>query len=229
LPLLQYLEFPWRILSPVAICLAMLVSGLGPVLDRWPQWRNLAFATAMALLIVPNLSHLAPRTLRDVDPSFWTPQKIAARGLEVTTAGEYVPRWVQTPAPYSPRVASVLEGDADVRQTERTPESWSAQVTARRPSSLQIGIAYFPGWRVRIDGNTTPAIPAVGTGQLRFDVPQGDHRVAVMWERTTPVWLGDGLSLLAFALLVLLWRDDNSRAGEEQRLEYATAASRSTP
>lgn len=45
----------------------------------------------MTLLIVPNLSHMAPRGLRDVDPAFWTPRSIAARGLEVTTAGEYVP------------------------------------------------------------------------------------------------------------------------------------------
>jgi len=42
------------------------------MLDLWPRWRNPAFAVAMALLIVPNLSHLAARELRDVDPAFWT-------------------------------------------------------------------------------------------------------------------------------------------------------------
>ena len=206
LPLLQYVEFPWRILGPVAICLAVLVAALGRALDLWPRWRMPAFAAAMALLIVPNLSHLAPPGFRDVDLSFWTPQRLATRGIEVTTAGEYVPRGVQAPAVYSPRTATVVNGDADVQQTGRTPISWSAQVTARMASTVQVAISYFPGWQVRVDGVAVETRPAAPTGQIRFDVPQGDHRVEVQWLRTGSVWLGDGTSLLALAALVLIWR-----------------------
>jgi hypothetical protein len=160
----------------------------------------------MTLLIVPNLSHMAPRGLRDVDPAFWTPRSIAARGLEVTTAGEYVPRWVTAAVAYRPRVAAVVEGDADVEQTGRTPVSWSAEVTARRPSAIQLAIAYFPGWQVRIDGLDGNAKPAAGTGQMRFDVPQGEHRVEAQWTRTGLVWLGDGVTLAALAALALAAR-----------------------
>ena len=205
LPLLQYLEFPWRLLGPVAICLALLIAPLGRVIDDWPRWRNPAFAFAMGLLIVPNLSHMGARGLRDVDPTFWTPQKIAARGLEVTTAGEYGPRWVETAAPYGERKASLVEGDADVHETGRTPESWSGQVTARTPSAIQVAISYFPGWQVHVDGDLVEATPSRGTGQIVFHVPKGSHRVELRWSRTLPVWLGDGISLLALTALSLYW------------------------
>lgn len=206
LPLLQYVEFPWRILGAAAICLAMAVAALGRGLELWPRWRMPAFAGAMVLLIVPNLSHLAPPGFRDVDLSFWTPQQLASRGLELTTAGEYTPRWVQAPAVFDPRTARVIEGDADVQQTGRTPVSWSAQVTARKASVIQVALSYFPGWQVRVDGMAEEGRPAAPSGQIRFDVPPGDHRVEVQWVRTGAVWLGDGISLLALAALVVIWR-----------------------
>jgi hypothetical protein len=206
LPLLQYVEFPWRLLGPAAICLALLVAPLGPMLDSWPRWRNLAFAAAMALVIAPNLSHLAASRLRDVDPAFWTPHGIAARGLEVTTAGEYVPRWVEAAPPCSPRIGTVVNGDAEIQQTGRTPVSWSAQVAAKSPSWIQLAISYFPGWQVRIDGAAVEAQPAAPAGQIRFQVPAGDHRVEASWVRTGPVWLGDAISLLALLVLVFGWR-----------------------
>jgi hypothetical protein len=217
LPLLQYVEFPWRFLGPVAICLALLVAALGQVLDAFPRWRTAGFAAAMTLLIVPNLSHMAPSGLRDVDPAFWTPRSIAARGLEVTTAGEYVPRWVTATAAYSPRVAAVVDGDADVQQTGRTPVSWSAQVTAHKPSAIQLAIAYFPGWQVRIDGMEGDARPSAQTGQIRFDVPQGEHRVEAQWTRTSLVWLGDGITLLALAALAVTARWPGNGLGRTLR------------
>jgi hypothetical protein len=204
LPLLQYLEFPWRLLGPAAICLALLIAPLGHVLEGWSRWRNPAFAVAMALLILPNLSHMTARGVRDVDLTFWTPLSMAARGVDVTTAGEYVPRWVETTAPYSDRKASLMDGDADWHETERTAVSWAAQVTARMPSSIQISTSYFPGWRVRIDGNHVETLPSPGTGQIRFHIPQGIHHVESYWSRTGPVWLGDGISLLALLALLLL-------------------------
>jgi hypothetical protein len=206
LPLLQYVEFPWRLLLPVAICLALLVAAFARVAERWPRYRAALFASAMALLIVPNLSHLAPRGSRDVDLTQWTPHQIAVRGIEMTTALEYTPRWAEVRPPYSAHIATVLDGDADVQQTRRTPISWSAQVAAHRPSAIQLAISYFPGWRVSVDGAEVQVKPMASTGQIRFDVPQGDHLVEVEWSRTGLLWLADGISLAALMALLLLAR-----------------------
>ena len=160
----------------------------------------------MVLLILPNLSHLSPRGLRDVDPTQWTPHQIAARGVEMTTALEYTPRWAEARPPYSARIATVLDGDADVQQTGRTPISWSAQVAAHRPSVIQLATSYFPGWRVSVDGAEVQAKPMASTGQIYFNVPQGDHMVEVQWSRTGLLWLADGIGVAALMALLLLAR-----------------------
>ena len=61
LPLLQYVEFPWRLLGPAAVCVALMVAALGPFLASLERWRTAAFTAALALLIVPNLAHNQPK------------------------------------------------------------------------------------------------------------------------------------------------------------------------
>jgi hypothetical protein len=202
LPLLRYSEFPWRLLGPVAICFGMIVASLAPKLDLWPKWRIPAFAAAMALLIVPNLNHMAARDFRDVDPTFWTPRAIATRGVDVEAVAEYVPRWVTVPPTYNPIAGMVVEGEAEVVPTGRTPISWRARVSAHKPTTLQLARAYFPGWQVRIDGQPVPIEPAAPSGQIRFHVPAGQHRLDASFERTMPVRIGDTISLLSLAALI---------------------------
>jgi hypothetical protein len=205
LPLLQYLQFPWRLLGPATICLAMVVAAFGCAADVWPRWRSWTFAAALTLAIVPNLSHLAPAQTRDVDPAFSTPHAIASNGIEVNTAHVYTPRWVQQFAPYSQSVATVVDGDAEIRQIARSPVSWSAEVTAKRLSMLKLAISWFPGWEVRVDDTPVVAQPSVPTGQIRFEVPIGVHRLHVEWTRTGIVRLGDAISVVSWAALAVAW------------------------
>jgi hypothetical protein len=203
-PLLQYVEFPWRLLGPVAVCLALLVAPLGPVLASLGHWRNAGFAAAMALLIVPNLPHNQPKQFRDVDLALWTPQQLALRGIEVTTAAEYVPRWMEAWPAYDPRPARMITGQAEIRQDARTPVSWAGRFQTQGAGAAEMPIAFFPGWEVRVDGLPVPVEPARPTGLIRFQVPAGEHRVVALWTRTPPRLWGDGLSLLSLAVLAVM-------------------------
>ena len=40
-PLLQNVQLPWRLLGPVAICMALVIAQLGRLLSRAPRWRAL--------------------------------------------------------------------------------------------------------------------------------------------------------------------------------------------
>ena len=136
-PLLPYVEFPWRLLGPATLCVAMLAAGLAPMLDSLRAWRRpAAIAAALALLIVPNLPHLRPPRIADVDLAFWTPHELAVRGFESTTLGEVTPRWMTAVPPYEPRAAAVVSGDAVTQEIGRTPFSWSGKVQARTESRV---------------------------------------------------------------------------------------------
>jgi len=161
-------------------------------------------AGAMLLLILPNTGHLHPRELQDVDLRFWSPGEIATRGIEVTTFGEYRPVWMRTLPPFNPRQPRVISGSAETRETGRSPVSWSGRVAAVTPAIVEMSTAYFPGWGVRVDGESIAAWPSDEAGLIRFQVPPGNHQVAVTWNRTATVWIGDGISLLSLSVWFLL-------------------------
>ena len=143
-PLLQNVQLPWRLLGPVAICIALVIAQLGRLLSHAPRWRNLGMAAALALLIVPNLSHMHPKQLVDVDLTFWTPEQLSLRGFETTTMAEASPRWMTGLPAYTPVAATVLSGDAEIRRPGRTPFDWSSPVIAKVPAPSKSTPPGFP-------------------------------------------------------------------------------------
>jgi hypothetical protein len=197
LPLLAYVELPWRLLQPVAVCMAMLVAALGPAIASLRKWRGAALAGAMALLIVPNLAHMQPDKTAEIDPANWTPRQLSARGFDTTTMGEITPRWMPSVPAYDPAAAAIVAGEAKVKELRRTPFTYTGEVNAASESRVRMSLAWFPGWTVRIDGVAADAGPAPASGLLEFTVPPGRHQVEVSWGRSPARRLGEGISLLA--------------------------------
>lgn len=224
LPLLPYVELPWRLLGPVALCTAMLVGALGPAIAALRRHGGLAFAAAMALLIVPNLPHLQPGSTAEVDTAFYTPHELAFHGFETTTMGEMTPRWMAAVPGYTPAAAVVAAGDAQVRDLSRTPFSYQGQVTARTESRIRLSTAWFPGWTVRIDGHPAEAGPAPTTGLVEFLVPAGTHQMDLNFGRSPARRLGESISLFA-VLALALW----ARLRTTGRAAAAKAAAASGP
>jgi hypothetical protein len=201
-PLLQNVNLPWRLLQPVAICVAMLVAALGRLLWLAPRWRVVGVTAALALLIVPGLSHLHPRQLVDVDLAFWTPQQLSLRGFETTTMAEVTPRWIAGLPAYTPLAATVLSGEAEIIRPGRTPFSWSSPVHAKVASTIEMQTAWFPGWEVRVDGQRVPAGPGTPSGLIAFQVPPGEHIAEVAYRRTAAEKTAAGISILALLVAI---------------------------
>lgn len=200
-PGLQIVSFPWRWLGPVAIAIAACVAALLAIPPFMGRWKWAVVTGAMLVLILPNTGHLQPQGFRDVDLQFWSPEEIAEQGVEVTSFGEYRPLWMRTEPAFHPTTANIVSGNAEARETGRSPVSWSGAIDADTPATVEMAIAYFPGWSVRVDGNPVSAWPSEGSGMLRFQIPQGNHQVAVTWNRTTTIWIADGISLLSLCVL----------------------------
>jgi len=202
-PLLQNVNLPWRLLGPVSVCVAMVAAALGRLLGATPRWRVAGMVAAMALLIVPNLSHLHPKQSVDVDLSLWTPQQLSLRGFETTTMAEVTPRWITGLPAFTPLAATVLSGDARIERPGRTPFQWSSPVYEKSTSAIEMQTAWFPGWEVRVDGRPVPAGPGPLSGLITFQVPPGEHVVNVDYGRTAAEKAAAGISIAA--LLVGIW------------------------
>jgi hypothetical protein len=209
--LLQYVQFPWRLLGPVALCLALVIAPLGCRLSPATGWCRLGVASAIGVLVLANLGHARPERYREIDLRAWEPQEIARRGVAVTTKEEYESRWVRQRSPFQSERIRVVAGDATIEGLSRTPNLWRARVVARQETVLELSLAYFPGWRAWFSGKEATLEPEPQTGLIRLRAPAGDHRLEVRFTRTWPRLLADGLSLLSFLALVLIFYRSRQR------------------
>ena len=230
--LLQYVQFPWRLLAPTTVCLALLVAPLGVLINETLKWRWPWVILALALAVLPNLSHARPQHFYEINFNAFNPEDFARLGVAVTTREEYEPTWVAERAPYRSEKIEIITGDVQVFKMNRRPGHLSANVAAREPSLIELGISYFPGWRVWIDGQEVDTKIASRTGLIRLVAPSGEHRIDAQFTRTIPRWIGEGLSILTTLMifyLVWCWWPENVRDGLPSALKRSFAPQKSRP
>jgi len=205
LPLIRQVQFPWRLLANGTVVFAVLTGLYAAAIEdrrNGTAW----FWAGLALLILPNLSHIGFEKYYPLIASEWTPDAIAKSEIETTANAEFEPRWVQRRAEYSDDNFLVLAGNATISNIERRPASWTMQIDAKTETLIELKLLYFPGWAVSIDGK--PEASQIGeSGRIQIRVPAGFHRVAVQFRRTTIRFIAELVSSIAFlGLVFFLWR-----------------------
>lgn len=207
IPQLQYVAFPWRLLAPAAFCLALLAAAIVLVLPRLDaRWQRLAFAAAVAALVLPALPYAAPASYLSLDPKLWTPRQLAARGAVAGTFETFEPRWVLERPTYNGRAITVQRGTCTPVVQSRGPISLTATVQATTDCALELPLAYFPGWRIAINGVDAPQDAPSPNGRMRITVAPGNHRLRAEFVRTPIRWAADITSVVALLLGVALLR-----------------------
>lgn len=208
LSLLQYLEFPWRFHSLIAVSSGFLcgfpVLAAGVYRARLGQ---IVAATLTAVLLLTGLPHARPEYYFAVTETDFTPDVIRADLLAFTTAGEYRPVWAaERPSAPAPEPLTVRDGVAFYSVLSRAPEWAAYQVEARTPSWLRVNTLYFPGWTVTVDGATHPTHYDNPQGVFDFYLDPGKHDVTVVFAATPVRRWGAALSGVTLLLLTLtLW------------------------
>jgi hypothetical protein len=223
LPLMKYIEFPWRMLAPACFCLAVMAAAAAPLLGGLKTWRKPALAAALALVILPNLRHIAPAGYQSLDLRQWTSQQIARRGISVTTRNEYEPLWAGRPG-YRPETVRAVSGAARGELHRLSPTYWSGEIEAASESSIEISCFYFPGWQASINGREIPIEPSSVGGLILLKVPAGRHTVELRFARTPVRLLADTMSAVSALVLAGLWWWTRRRGARQDAAAGATSA-----
>ena len=208
LPLLHFLQFPWRLLMIVSLCGAVASAAAVQALPGGGEaWRRLAPYGVVLLVVLLDAWFLGIYRHADVDEGRLTAAHFLAE-TETTTFGEFTPVGVAHDPARRARDAAVAAGDAEVRSEERRGLRIAADVTARGEATVRLSHFWFPGWRVLVDGEEAEAAPDDG-GLITVRVPAGDHRVETAWVGTPVERAADWMSaagIVALAALAFAWR-----------------------
>lgn len=223
IPPLAYLQFPWRLLGPAGLTLAVLV-GAGTALVP-NRWRGSALAAVLMVILVLALPTMFPHPWEpdfgDTSPAGIVAFELEGKALGTTSTGDFLPSIVEADlhpelslinsyshnGPVDKVNRTTLPQGANVQIVEHTPVQDRFWVTSEGGFKLRLYTLVFPGWHAYIDGEEVEIEPGLPEGFITLDVPAGDHEILVRFEDTPPRVIGWWVSaggLLALALTMVL-------------------------
>ncbi len=235
IPGMPYLQFPWRLMGPtnlmLAICAAGSVSALSAVSS--PRWCRLVPPAILTIILGSALPVLYPPSW---PPDFggtsphdiiqWEQQSLA---VGTTSTGDFLPiEAALAPVPPMPTLIesylqpgpvdrvnrAALPHGARVEILEHGPLSDRFAVSTPKKLILRIYTFYFPGWKAYVDGEEVEISVAGPEGFITLAVPKGDHDVAVRFEDTPPRvvgWIVSAIGVLMLAVALVLMRRPNDK------------------
>ncbi len=208
LPLLQYLQFPWRALALAALAGAWFCAFPFLSLREEGKKRRLRHILLGALLLTA-LPYAHPEEFYPVRDADYAPEVIAAQGIRVTTTGEYEPVWATIPPGSPPPEGRLipLAGQVRILEQEGSGTAYTWLLEAAGPAWIRLAIFYYPGWQLTIEGLSYPLQPAAPFGLIEFNLGSGIHRVELAFRQTPLRRWAMGLSAGAtlFTAGLLLW------------------------
>ncbi len=222
-PLMSFIQFPWRLLGPVAATLAICAAAAIPNTQYLfkPQWlsEGVAVAALLAILALALPTMYPPMWSGEEWPT--SPRGVIGVELEgwwlgTTSTGDFVPSTVKSHPPANADLIASYERsmvdkfdhtslpqDATLVVLEHGPTRDRFTVTSPEPFTARVLTFDFPGWYATVDGQPVPVTPSDPHGFITFPVPAGAHEVCIEFGSTLPRTVGALVSMTT--LLVLAW------------------------
>ena len=204
--LLSIVQFPWRLLSFVALATALLAAGLVTRAPR-PRWQAMLAALTAAAAILGGRPLLATYDMSMYADLAIDPAVIARyeAGYGAWGAGwhrEFLPESA-TAFDAAPPVLEAPSGAPErVTLAAVTTHGVELQVESAAPAALRFSQFYFPGWQATLDAGTpAPVYPSAQPGFVTVSLPAGVHTLRLAWGESGLQSAAEWLTLAAAALL----------------------------
>lgn len=195
--LLKLLEFPWRFFAVTSFAFAIFSAY---ILDFF---EDKVLLVVLAIFIISCFQFVRvslPYTSK-VD-SFY----LAYPGTTYYH-GEASPIWTAGDFSKFPKQGiEVISGEAKISNLFRKSNVHSFTVDSKANSTILDNTAYFPGWRVVVDGVKTPIQfqDINHRGLITFNVPKGLHKIMIVFGESQVRFISDIISFAGILFVIML-------------------------
>jgi len=216
LPVLQYLQFPWRILGLSLFGMSFLAGSLTLVFSKLAKIKFILAGIILAVLIYMNNTYF---TWGKYLPQVTDESKFSGdswRAQQTSAIFDYLPIWAPMPPAEPPKGnAEFILGNGNYKTVKKNSNFQEYIITTETGSSLfQINSFYFPGWRVFVNGKEAKVDPKKDKylGRVVVELDKGESKITMQFGETLLRLISDVVSLVAWlALLVMLFFETNKR------------------
>lgn len=204
IPLLSFVQFPWRFLGIVMFAGAFLAGGLTKFFSGNKRKSLVIFLILGTVLL--NLSFFRPEKFypEKTDEAILSGENWKAQSMGALL--DYLPKKVkEIPSELAPEAPLVTEGKAQITEFRERSDFWrfTIDVSGRSEAKVRVPIFDFPRWEVLIDQKLTTVNSDNPYGNIEINIPPGKHTVVGWFKNTLIREVANGLTLISFSGLVL--------------------------
>jgi hypothetical protein len=207
LPVLWWMQFPWRFLSVVIFLLSVL-AGLAIKLSGKAKY-FLGTAVALAAVLL-NIGYFIPKDWISITDK----EKFSGTSWQkqlTISIFDYLPIYATLP-PVSPAPAEpeVLKGKVEFNSYIKGSNWQTGLVEATEDSVVRAPIFDFPGMVVTIDGAAVSHIndncerETFCLGLVTFNLPKGSHEINIRLGNTPVRTIGNVLTIISFVAIIFI-------------------------
>ncbi len=200
IPLMAFIQFPWRFLAISVFIVAIIGAAITPYLK---QKFIFLYFILIVLSLVSTISYFRPKEY--VDDSFFDKflnKETMRRGVDLTK--DYLPIWVQTTEVEYFDKLKVEKGEAVILDFQKRSNLMQGSIDVKSPSLVEVPIAYFPGWEVRANNKLIAELPPSNRGLIRFELPKGTYQIKIELKDTPIRTVGNIISVVSLLLFAIL-------------------------
>lgn len=216
IPLLWYLQFPWRFLVFSGL-FSSILAGYFIYLVKLNVFKLPAAIIILVILSLTNIKLFRPQEYR---PNLTDETATAAEVINwdiSNSSFEYSPKGVElTKSDLGVNVVNIAkadipkkkieleEGEASVKAAKVESDAVEAEIKASSPSKLRANIFNFPGWIVTVDDQIVDIDDKNRLKLITLNVPSGEHRVKIEFKDTLPIKAGNTITVASLFVTVML-------------------------
>jgi uncharacterized membrane protein len=200
-PILTWLQFPWRFLSLSILILSFLSAF---VISHFGKLGYFLGVLAMVLVLILHASFFTPKAWLNVADEDELTGTLWEKELTVSIF-DYLPIYAKFPPDSkAPDTPEILSGIAEFKNYIKGSNYQTGNLSVKEESEIRLPLFDFPGMTVYLNGKMTPHInnncskEKFCLGLITFNVPPGDFKFEVKLENTPVRVIGNLISLLAF-------------------------------
>lgn len=215
---LQYIQFPWRFLTFIALFSSLLAGSSIWFAQRYLPQKNFVICYlifVIFLLLPPNLKLFHPQSyLPDVNDAYYTSDDFA-KWIISKTSFEFVPRDIQTKIEPSLNITqlaiekdqiaktfySIEEGSPDILVLKDNPVTKQLTVNSPDPTVIRFNIFNFPGWVAYVNNQPHPIQDDNHLKLITIKLNPGQNQVILRFNNTITRTFANMVSLTSIVLL----------------------------
>lgn len=197
-PLMTFFQFPWRFLVLISFA-ASFLSGL--TVRYFKNFKNYVAAFAILILFYTTFNLFQPQTILSKKSSDYT-SDFSLKWITSKVSDEYMPKEFDKPQNFKDLPKDILivkKGDAEIEKVEKSTIRINAKINSSSDSIIHVNIAYFPAWKVLINGENSKITPT--RDGLDFSIPKGKSSIEVIFDQTSIEKVSNLLSLAGLIVL----------------------------